>query len=326
MKKTAKFKVGIFGCGEIAGGYDLRLKKTKTTLTHAKAIRESASFVLDAICDLDPKKRNLFQKNFGPKHSFESHEALLNSAPIDVAVICTPNETHFPLAIAALERGCKAVVCEKPISLNPDEATKILALAEAKGAMFLVNYGRRWSAAFELVGKRILSGSMGEFLGGNVRYTKGLIHNGSHAINLLDFWLGGIKVESVHSKFPFSDRDDGYTFFSRTKDGAKIYFEHFDHKNFNFFEFSLVFEKGKIELTPDSTLLVWRKTTSKIQKNTHILTLESSFKQSTADAMTNLYKNLSEGLLKNKPLKMPAGDALTSIVFCQSVKNLGGQI
>jgi predicted dehydrogenase len=56
---------------------------------------------------------------------------VINDPSIDAVHVCTPNDSHFPIAKAALEAG-KHVICEKPLALSSAEARTLTELAAAK--------------------------------------------------------------------------------------------------------------------------------------------------------------------------------------------------
>ena len=74
-------------------------------------------------------------------------EALFARADIDLVVIPTPNETHYPLARAALMAG-KHVVVDKPFTVTVAEARELEALAREAGRVLSVFHNRRWDADF----------------------------------------------------------------------------------------------------------------------------------------------------------------------------------
>ncbi|VEB94803.1 putative oxidoreductase [Citrobacter koseri] len=75
-----------------------------------------------------------------PKHLF-------NDPNIDLIVIPTPNDTHFPLAKAALEAG-KHVVVDKPFTVTLSQARELDALARSLGRVLSVFHNRRWDSDF----------------------------------------------------------------------------------------------------------------------------------------------------------------------------------
>ncbi len=83
------------------------------------------------------------------------HVELLGSADevwrrpgdFDIAVITTPNDSHVPLASAALKAGL-AVVVDKPFALSPDQARELAAQAERLGQALTAFHNRRWDSDF----------------------------------------------------------------------------------------------------------------------------------------------------------------------------------
>lgn len=80
---------------------------------------------------------------------------------IDVVVIATPNDTHAPLAIAALAQG-KHVVVDKPFTLSLAEAERVIAQARASDRLVSVFQNRRWDADFLTVRQLLADGVLGE--------------------------------------------------------------------------------------------------------------------------------------------------------------------
>jgi len=74
-------------------------------------------------------------------------EVLFARPEIDLVVIPTPNETHFPLARAALAAG-KHVVVDKPFTVTLADAQSLQAEATAAGRLLSVFHNRRWDADF----------------------------------------------------------------------------------------------------------------------------------------------------------------------------------
>ncbi|WP_310664670.1 Gfo/Idh/MocA family protein, partial [Acinetobacter baumannii] len=65
---------------------------------------------------------------------------LLDDPDIDLVVIATPNDTHFPLAKAALEAGLH-VICEKPLCFTAEEARELVDLSKKQNKIVGVTYG-----------------------------------------------------------------------------------------------------------------------------------------------------------------------------------------
>ncbi|MBW2936249.1 oxidoreductase, partial [Escherichia coli] len=89
-----------------------------------------------------------------PKHLF-------NDPNIDLIVIPTPNDTHFPLAKAALEAG-KHVVVDKPFTVTLSQARELDALAKSLGRVLSVFHNRRWDSDFLTLKGLLAEGVLGE--------------------------------------------------------------------------------------------------------------------------------------------------------------------
>ncbi|MDM8621026.1 Gfo/Idh/MocA family oxidoreductase, partial [Escherichia coli] len=89
-----------------------------------------------------------------PKHLF-------NDPNIDLIVIPTPNDTHFPLAKAALEAG-KHVVVDKPFTVTLSQARELDALAKTLGRVLSVFHNRRWDSDFLTLKGLLAEGVLGE--------------------------------------------------------------------------------------------------------------------------------------------------------------------
>jgi len=90
-------------------------------------------------------------------------ETLIADPAIELIVVASPNETHFPLAKAALEAG-KHVVVDKPMCVSTDEARALIGLAKASGRLLIPFHNRRWDSDFLTVRKLIDSGKLGRVL------------------------------------------------------------------------------------------------------------------------------------------------------------------
>lgn len=89
-----------------------------------------------------------------------SAAALIARGDIDLVVIATPNDSHWPLARLALLAG-KHVVVDKPFALTLAQAQDLVALATAQGRVLSVFHNRRWDGDFMTVRQLIGSGELG---------------------------------------------------------------------------------------------------------------------------------------------------------------------
>ena len=117
--------------------------------------------VLKAVCGRSEDKA----KEFAGQWQYESVEtdwkALIARDDIDAIDICTPNDTHAPIAIAAAEAG-KMVLCEKPIARDQEESIPMVDAIEKAGVANTVWYNYRRAPAVTLAKKLIDEGRLGK--------------------------------------------------------------------------------------------------------------------------------------------------------------------
>jgi predicted dehydrogenase len=125
---------------------------------HAPLIAGTPGMALAAVSSSDATKVHADWPNVPvvsePKHLF-------NDPNIDLIVIPTPNDTHFPLAKAALEAG-KHVVVDKPFTVTLSQARELDALAKSLGRLLSVFHNRRWDSDFLTVKALLSEGTLGE--------------------------------------------------------------------------------------------------------------------------------------------------------------------
>lgn len=82
---------------------------------------------------------------------------------LDFVVVATPNRTHVPLALAALEAGLPVVV-DKPIAATAEDARALVARAERRGLLLTVYQNRRWDGDFLTLRQLVEQGALGDVL------------------------------------------------------------------------------------------------------------------------------------------------------------------
>lgn len=179
----------LIGLGRIGMGYDLE-GDDDLVLTHARAFSRHAGFRLVAGVDPDPARRETFEDRYAAPAYADAAEALA-LLRADVVVVAAPTHLHRTLILEALTHGPpRVILCEKPLGRDPDEAREILDACGERATELFVNYMRRSDPAVIQIRERIREGRIARPLKAVVWYSKGLRHNGSHFVNLLEYWLG----------------------------------------------------------------------------------------------------------------------------------------
>jgi predicted dehydrogenase len=135
---------------------------------HSNGLRQVKSFfelpvepVMKALVGRNEKTGSKVLDAFGWEELVKDWREVIDRKDIDLIDIATPVHTHSEIAIAALEAG-KAVICEKPLAFNLEEAIQMAKAAEKSGAMNMCNYNMRAVPAIALAKQFIRSGRIGE--------------------------------------------------------------------------------------------------------------------------------------------------------------------
>src|SRR4051794_6074397 len=136
--------------------------------THSNAYKRVNDFfdveyrpVLKAVCARSADNAKAFAEKWGYE-SFETDwQKLVDRKDIDAIDICTPNNSHAEIAIAAAGAG-KMVLCEKPLSMNLVEGRAMVDAVEAAGVPNTVWYNYRRVPAVTFAKKLIEDGRLGK--------------------------------------------------------------------------------------------------------------------------------------------------------------------
>lgn len=116
--------------------------------------------VLQAVAARDAEKAQAFADRWGYQRVETDWRKLVAADDIDAVDICTPNNLHADIAIEAAKHG-KAILCEKPLSMDTAEGEKMCAAVEAAGVPNTVWYNYRRIPAVTFAKQLIDSGRLG---------------------------------------------------------------------------------------------------------------------------------------------------------------------
>lgn len=244
------YTVLIIGCGAIAGGYDLDRSDEDWPLTHAGAITRSDRFKLTACVDPDDSARAAFAARWNVPTAVRDLEALdAQPGDYDLIVIASPTELHPEHLRWALDLAPKAVFCEKPVSKSFDQNLELAEAFQEAGIPVAVNYTRRWAPDIVELAQGWHT-EWGEFISAVGTYSKGILHNGSHLVDLIEMILSECEVCFVG--FPTFDHWDGDPSVSALLgdhfESPRIHLVAGDCRAFTQFELVLTFEKGEVAI------------------------------------------------------------------------------
>lgn len=143
-----KLKWGILGTGWIAEQFT----KDLVHVTNGQGF---------AVGSRTQEKADDFAKRHGLPRAYGSYEQVLKDPEIDVVYVATPHPQHHDNVIAALRAG-KAVLCEKPFTVNSSELEEMIKLAAKKGLFLMEAMWTRFLPAIVKTRQWIKDGRIGE--------------------------------------------------------------------------------------------------------------------------------------------------------------------
>ncbi|MCW2254622.1 scyllo-inositol 2-dehydrogenase (NADP+) [Providencia alcalifaciens] len=143
---SAPIKVGIVGYGYASKTF------------HVPFIATLPEYELTAISSSNPAK---VSADWPDVAVVASPEELFSNPEIELVIIPTPNDTHYPLASEALAAG-KHVVVDKPFTITVEEAKALQKQAQDTGKLLSVYHNRRWDAGYLTLKKLLADGSLGD--------------------------------------------------------------------------------------------------------------------------------------------------------------------
>ncbi|WP_256756871.1 Gfo/Idh/MocA family protein [Cohnella sp. WQ 127256] len=196
-----KLRIGIIGSGSISD-------------VHTGSYADNKEVEMVAFCDLIEERAAEKAKKYGVTRIYTDYREMLKDPDMDAVSICTHNNSHAPIAIAAINAG-KHVLVEKPLCMTVEEALEVEKACKESDRVLQVGFVRRYGSNTQLVNRFIQAGEIGE-----VYYAKAscirrlgnpggwfsdlersgggpLIDLGVHMIDICWYLMGRPKVASV---------------------------------------------------------------------------------------------------------------------------------
>jgi predicted dehydrogenase len=158
--KGDDIRVGLIGFG-LAGA-----------VFHAPLIAATKGLRLAAVVTSNPERALQARRDYTGVVVYETPEQLWeHSRDLDLVVVASPNRTHAPLALAALDAGL-AVVSDKPLAASAAEGRMLVEEARRRGLLLTVFHNRRWDGDFLTVRRLLGRGALGRVLRFESRYER----------------------------------------------------------------------------------------------------------------------------------------------------------
>ncbi len=219
MSKRKQIRYGLIGAGGIGRA-------------HADAIR-AAGEKIAAVVDVNRSVAEQFANDYSVDFVANNVNSLVKRDDIDAVIVCTPNAFHAQQTILALQAG-KHVLCEKPMSVNVEQAKKMIQAAKKAKKIFTVGYVRRFMPTSEAVKNKIEKGFLGNIYYAESKWLRRrgvpgyggwfttkklsgggpLIDLGCHMIDLVNWLIGYPKPKRVFATSGCHIADKDYVYLS----------------------------------------------------------------------------------------------------------------
>ena len=120
---TRKFRLGILGTGRMANDF-------------AESLAGQPDLVLQAVGSRQKQTADEFAAKHDIKNAHGDYGALVSDSDVDIVYIATPHTQHCQNSLDCIEAG-KAVICEKPFTLNADEAFAVISKARRENIFIM---------------------------------------------------------------------------------------------------------------------------------------------------------------------------------------------
>lgn len=157
MREQSIYKVGVIGCGKIA------------QVRHLPEYAARSDVRIAGVYDKNPQRAEAIAAQYGAR-SYASYEELLRDPGIDAVSVCTANNSHADITIAALEAG-KHVLCEKPMALSLYDCSKMVETAKRAGRYLLIDHNQRFLKTHQEAKRLLKEGAIGRLISFETHFT-----------------------------------------------------------------------------------------------------------------------------------------------------------
>ena len=140
--------VAVIGCGTIANS------------AHIPSYVKDPRAKITWFCDIIPERAEAARDAYGSGKVTTDYREVLQDPDVKAVSVCTPNNVHAEITIAALEAG-KDVLCEKPAARTCAEAEQMLAAKKRTGRTLNIGVVNRFNEAVNQIKERIDAGELG---------------------------------------------------------------------------------------------------------------------------------------------------------------------
>ena len=155
--------VGVIGTGFMGKAHSIAYSASASVFGTGLRPR------LEVVCDLSPERAQTRATDLGFSRYSSDWREVINDPAVELISVCTPNDTHAEISIAALKAG-KHVWCEKPMSTSLADSTAMREMAASSAAKTIIGYNYTKNPAVTHARRLIEEGRIGRVSGFFCRY------------------------------------------------------------------------------------------------------------------------------------------------------------
>jgi len=317
MKK--KYHAAIIGAGNIGAFYSLP-DDYNGILTHAHAYKIEKRTELVAFVDVDYEKAQKAARVWKAR-PYKNPQEMFKKEKIDIVSVCAPDEIHKNILKDCLKHKLKAVFCEKPLTTDIQSGERLVKEYSQAGILLAVNYTRRFNKDIINLKKKINKNEFGQPLNIIGIYAKGILHSGSHLIDLLRYFFGEIaQAIPLGVRIDWEKADPTIDAFLKFNSGVTAHIVAADDRHYSMLDLDLIFQKNRLQLTEfGSKITLYKLKQSRFRGGSLLLhpvsVKEIKLNRTIINAVTNIVNTL-EGKEK---LLCPGIEALKTQKVCHQL-------
>jgi predicted dehydrogenase len=246
----------VIGAGSIGAlkddKYDSKETETILTLAHAFWVDERINLI--GIVDKNKEKALIAARKWDTAGYININQIDKN---IDIVAVCVDTDQHYTVLMEVLKKKPQLVIAEKPFCCNSREAELVIKIYEKARIPIMIDFIRRYNSIFQNIAHAIRSKTYGKIRHASHIYTRGLMHEACHSIDIFRLFFGNfIDGEIVYPDFGFADRD------KKDKTHAVVMqfelcpycvFLPFDGRDYGIYEFDILTQKSRVRIVESSS-------------------------------------------------------------------------
>ena len=315
------YKAALIGCGKIGSEYaDSVLEEG--VYSHAQAYSVCPDTELVAICDSDPAALEKCGERWKVNRRYRDGLRMLENEQPDIVSVCTSDESHPSIInMAITAEGTRAVLAEKPLASQLGAANELVRLAAERGVVLAVNYSRRFDENHIWLKEYLDAGGIGEIQTVGGYYYKGLVHNGTHWLDLARYFFG--EVASVWGANVMRDDEIDPTLDAilEFESGVSAHLQGCDYRAYSLSEMDLIGTRGRVRLVESGNQFeIYELTESRQYKGEMTLIKTKTVTGGLQKALLHALENLIDCLESGQQPRCSGSDAIASLKIATAIQ------